>query len=306
MAEGKGNKVLVYYNPYSGNGLFKNSLDTIIERCQEKGYQAIPVRVDKGRQINKVFPEIDQSEYNRIIACGGDGTVNICVNAMIKHNIHLPLAILPAGTANDFAYYFELPSEINAALDIALGDKTSKADVGTVNEKCFINVASMGGMVDISQRTDPTIKNMIGPLAYYIKGATELTQIHATNVKLTTPDTVYEEEIYFMTVCNGESVGGFRKLSPHSKMNDGKLDVIVFKKMPLPEFVPLLFEVLNGRHPNNKHVLYFQTEELTIEADEDVPTDVDGEHGTKLPLKFGVLNNRLDIFVNKETWTYGD
>ena len=297
-------KVLLYYNPYSGNGMFRNNLDHIIERCQFKGYQVIPVRANQGMQITKVLSELDENEYSRIIACGGDGTLSICVNTMVKYNIHLPLAILPAGTANDFAYYFELPSDINAALDIALGSRTTKADVGTVNEKCFINVAAMGAMVDVSQKTDPDLKNAIGPLAYYLKAAGELKQVHPIKVTLTTQDDVKKEEIYFMTVCNGESAGGFRKLSPQSMINDGLLDVVAFRKMPIIEFGPLLFEVLNGRHPMNKNVLYFQTSGLKVEAEEDMPTDIDGESGAKMPLQFGVLPQRLDIFVNERTWEF--
>ena len=299
-------KVLLYYNAYSGNGMFKNYLDYIIERCQDKGFQVTAVRAAKGVQIDKVLESIDESEYSRIIACGGDGTINICVNSMLRHDIHLPLGILPAGTANDFAYYFELPSDINAALEIAIGDKTTKADVGTVNNKYFINVAALGAMVDVSQKTDPYVKNAIGPLAYYLRAAAELNQVHPIKVRLTTPEEVMDEEIYFMTVCNGESAGGFRKLSPHSMMNDGKLDVIAFRKMPILEFGPLLMEVIAGRHPDNKYVIYFQTPSLTIESDEDIPTDIDGEHGEKLPLNFSVLKQRLDIFVDEKTWSYDD
>ena len=106
-------KVLLYYNAYSGSGVFKNNLDHIVERIQNAGYQTIPVRTAKGVVIDEVLSNLDQSEYDRIIVAGGDGTVNLCVNAMIKHDIHLPIGILPAGTANDFAYYFELPSDID-------------------------------------------------------------------------------------------------------------------------------------------------------------------------------------------------
>ena len=299
-------KVLLYYNAYSGNGMFKNYLDHIIERCQAKGFQVTAVRAEKGTQIDKTLESIDENEYNRIIACGGDGTLNICVNSMLRHDIHLPLGILPAGTANDFAYYFELPSDINAALEIAIGEKTTKADVGMVNNKYFINVAALGAMVDVSQKTDPYVKNAIGPLAYYLRAAAELNQVHPIKVRLTTPEEVMDEEIYFMTVCNGESAGGFRKLSPRSMMNDGKLEVIAFRKMPILEFAPLLMEVIAGRHPDNKHVIYFQTPSLIIESDEDIPTDIDGEHGERLPLNFGVLKKRLDIFVDEKTWHYDD
>ena len=249
---------------------------------------------------------IDQSEFSRIIAAGGDGTINLCVNAMIKHDIHLPLGILPAGTANDFAYYFELPSDIDYQLDIALGQKTTKVDVGVVNNRNFINVAAMGALIDVSQKTDPNLKNAIGVLAYYLKALTEIPQLHAIPVKLTTPEAVYFEDIYFMVVMNGESAGGFRKLSPQSSMNDGKLDVIAFRKMPIVELGPLLFEVVNGRHPRNRNVLYFQTEELTIESSENISTDIDGEHGEPLPLHFNVLNERLNVFVSEKNWTYDD
>ena len=300
----KADKILLYYNAHSGSGIFKNNLDYIIERCQAADYQVIPVRAAKGIVIDKVMAEMDKSEYSRVIAAGGDGTVNLCVNAMVKHGIDLPLAILPAGTANDFAYYFELPTDIDLLLDIALGGKTTKVDVGVVNEKYFINVAAMGALIDVSQKTDPNLKNAIGTLAYYLKAVTEIPQIRALPVKLTTPDAVYEEEIYFMVVMNGESAGGFRKLSPESFVNDGKLDVIAFRKMPIVELAPMLVEVIHGRHPNNKHVLYFQTKELTIESDEDISTDIDGEHGEKLPLHFSVLHNRLEVFVSENTWNY--
>ena len=133
----KKNKILLYYNAYSGSGVFKNNLDHIVERIQNAGFQTIPVRASKGLVIDDVLANIDQNEFSRIIVAGGDGTVNLCVNAMIKHDIHLPLGILPAGTANDFAYYFELPSDIDYQLDIALGSKTTSADVGEVNGRNF-------------------------------------------------------------------------------------------------------------------------------------------------------------------------
>ncbi|NLD19051.1 MAG: YegS/Rv2252/BmrU family lipid kinase [Clostridiales bacterium] len=302
--EKKKNKILLYYNAYSGSGVFKNNLDRIVERCQRAGYQVVPVRAAKGRIISKVLEDIDQTEFSRIIAAGGDGTINLCVNAMVKNDINLPLAILPAGTANDFAYYFELPSDMELLLDVALGEKSTKVDVGVVNNRNFINVAAMGALIDVSQKTDPTLKNAIGVLAYYLKALTEIPQIRALPVKLITPEKTYEGEVYFMVVMNGESAGGFRKLSPQSSMNDGLLDVIAFKKMPMVELAPLLFEVVNGRHPNNRNVLCFQTESMTIESPEDISTDIDGEHGEKLPLHFSVLHERLEVFVSGDTWHY--
>ncbi len=305
-AEVNGNKILLYYNAHSGNGIFKNSLDHIIERCQDAGYQVVPVRATKGLVIDDVLSKIDQSEYSRIIIAGGDGTINLCVNAMVRHDIRLPIALLPAGTANDFAYYFELPSDMDMLLDVALGSKTTRADVGIVNNKVFVYVSAIGALIVVSQKTHPNLKNAIGVLAYYLKALTEIPQIRALPVTLTTPEQVYEEEIYFMVVMNGESAGGFRKLSRQSSMNDGKLDVIAFKKMPMKDMGKLLFDVVHGRHPDNKNVLCFQTEKLTIESPVDINTDIDGEHGEKLPLNFSVLHKRLEVLVSDRTWHYAE
>ena len=99
----RGKKVLLYYNAHAGSGIFKNNLDHIVDKCQEAGYQLVPVRAAKGLVIDEVLSTIDQSEYSRIIAAGGDGTINLCVNAMIKHNIDLPF--LPAAAPTASLYY---------------------------------------------------------------------------------------------------------------------------------------------------------------------------------------------------------
>lgn len=299
MSVEKRQKVLLFYNPHSGNGMFKNNLDGIIDRFQESGFQVVPVRAAKGVAIQQALAEMDQSMYRQIVVAGGDGTINICVNAMIRNNIDLPLAIFPTGTANDFASYFALPKDIESMVDVAMGDKFTYADVGKCNDRYFINVAAMGSLVDVSQKTDPNLKNTLGVVAYYLKGASEVVKLRALPVKLTTDDKVIEEEMYFMLVMNGMSAGRFKKLSPTSDIQDGKLNVILFRKMPIIELVPLLFGVISGNYLENKNILTFETDNLVIESEEDISTDVDGEHGEKLPLHFSVLEKKLRIFTEK-------
>ena len=76
MCEKEVKKVLLFYNPHSGNGLFKNNLDHIIDRFQTAGYQIEPIRAAKGMAINKALSNMNQDEYRQIIAAGGDGTIN--------------------------------------------------------------------------------------------------------------------------------------------------------------------------------------------------------------------------------------
>ena len=300
----KKNKVLMFYNPYSGNGVFKDNLDLIIEKYQDRGFQLVPVRGSRDQLLDAVMKTINQDEYRQIIIAGGDGTINICVNAMVENGINLPLAIFPSGTANDFATYFNMPDTIEGMIDVALDENIIPADVGVVNGKCFVNVAAIGHMVDVSQKTNPELKNTLGRFAYYLTGLTELSDLRPVSMKLTTPDRVYVEKMFFMLVMNGTSAGGFRKVSPDSEVNDGLLNVILFRKMPIIEMAPLALKVINGDHLEDHRVLSFKTNRLLVESDEDIPTDVDGEHGKKLPLQFDVLHDRINIHVLKEEKEY--
>ncbi len=288
-------KILLVYNPFSGNGMFASHLDHIIERCQKEGYEVLPIRGARSELVEAVFEEFQNSGIDKIIIAGGDGTINIVVNYMVKHNVNVPVSIFPSGTANDFAYYLELPSDINSMLDITFGGKYTYADVANCNGRCYINVAAMGNMVDVSQKTDPNLKNTLGVLAYYMKGASEITKLKPLKVKLTTPERVYDEEMYFMLVMNGCSAGGFKNVSPDSDISDGLLDVLLFRDMTFVEMLPLFIEVLKGSHQENRNVIHFKTNELLIESAEDIPTDVDGEHGERFPLKFTVLPRRLKV-----------
>lgn len=290
-------KVILFYNPNAGNGLFKNNLDLIIERFQQKKLVIVPIRAGKGELLDSVLKCINPSEYRQIIAAGGDGTINICVNCMLKNKVDLPLAIFPSGTANDFAYYLDLPSDINAMIDIALGNNFTYSDVGKVNNKYFLNVAAMGMLVDVSQKTDPNLKNTLGVISYYIRGIAEVPNLKAIPIKIESEEFSGEERMYFMLVMNGRSAGGFKRITPNAEINDGLFDVIIFREMPLTDFLPLLVNVLQGNHNKNKHVVYFRTSKLRIESPQKVGTDIDGEKGEDLPLNLEIIPKKLRILT---------
>ena len=294
-------KVLLIYNPASGNGLFKSKLDEIIKLFQQRGLFVTPVRGDRRDLIDEIFLHIRDDEFRKVIVAGGDGTINVVVNAMLRAGKNMPLAIFPAGTANDFAYYFDIPSKIEDMVSVACGEHYTSVDLGMVNDKYFVNVAAMGFMVDVSQKTDPELKNTLGQMAYYLRGAEEITKIHPLTVKLTSDEYTGEEKMYFMVIMNGRSAGGFKQVGGDSRVDDGLLDVILFREMNILEFPTLLLSILQGNHVENKHVLHFKTKQVRIESDDDFGTDVDGELCPSLPLDVKVLPGKLKVC----TWADG-
>ncbi|MBO5667036.1 MAG: transcriptional regulator, partial [Firmicutes bacterium] len=135
---------LLVYNPKAGSGMIKGHLDFIFAKFQDAGYCVIPVRGARPEELDHIMKHVDAMKVDRIIAAGGDGTINQVVNSMVRNDVHLPMAIFPVGTANDFAYYFRIPGDIEQMVEIALSDITKPVDIGEINGQYFINVAAMG------------------------------------------------------------------------------------------------------------------------------------------------------------------
>jgi diacylglycerol kinase family enzyme len=101
---------------------------------------------------------------------------------------------------------------------------------------------------------------------------------------------------------NGRSAGGFKRIAPLAEINDGLLDVIIFKEMPIIDLAPLLIKVMTGQHTENKNVVFFHTQKLLIESDNQIGTDIDGEKGEELPLNIEVISSKIK--VNTKLATY--
>lgn len=288
-------KVLLLYNPKSGTRTFQAQLDYVIERFQDEGMQVVPYRMKDMEQLESYLKTLDHENYKKFIISGGDGTVHQVVNLMMKYDITCPIAVFPSGTANDFSQYFEIPKDIAGMTDVALSDHYVPCDLGKINDHYFINVASFGNLVDISQRVNEQTKNVLGVLAYYIKGIEEIPKLRAFEATIVADGVVIEEHIYFALIMNGKSAGGFRKLAPYSDISDGLLDVLVFKKCPILELMPLLIQVWNGEHPKSDYIQYIQAKQVSVSCKEPITSDLDGETGPMLPLDIEVCQGAIQV-----------
>lgn len=286
-------KVRFIYNPYSGENGIISELDSIIKMHQDVGLAIIPYRIKFGVDLEEALDIIDET-YSYILIAGGDGTVDSVVNAMEKRKIDLPIGILPVGTANDFGKFIGMPSDIQDACKQILDSKPKLVDLGKINEKYFVNVASTGLFTDVSQKTDVNLKNTIGKLAYYLKGLEELPNFRRLKIKLKSKECEYDGEMYLMLVFNGKTAGSFN-LATQADVSDGKLDVIIFKAIPIIELLPLFIKVLKGEHLDSDKVVYFKTDDVYIESLEDIVTDIDGERGPDFPLRVQCIKNGIKL-----------
>lgn len=288
-------KVKFIYNPFSGEAVITKNLDTIIGKYQAKGYTIVPFRISTEQSLEDAFLDIDSS-YHHILGAGGDGTINQIINIMKKKNLDIPLAILPVGTANDFAKYIGMPADIRSACDKILAGKIQEIDLGKANDKYFINVFSFGLFTDVSHKTPTHLKNTIGKLAYYLNGIKELPSFKKLDIKVTSDEFFYEGNALIFFTFNGRTAGNIN-ISYKSEINDGLLDVIIVKGENIRSTLSSLLAFLKLEHLEKpKDIIHFTTSDFTVEySDSSLESDIDGEVGPTSPIHISCIENGLKM-----------
>lgn len=294
----------IVINPSSGKQVVQKNLQEIISNLVlDNTITGTNVFFTKKKDdaYNEV-KNIKMGEYDLIIAAGGDGTLNEVVNGVIASQSDTPIAILPAGTVNDFSNFLGINKETNAFCQMIRDYNVIAADVGKIGNKHFINVAAAGLLTDIGYKVSVDAKTVMGKFAYYAQGVIDLPQqlfksmdiiIESEEVKLE------QNECIMFMVTNTPSVGGFKKLSPDAKIDDNKLDVFIIHKPEFGQVIPLFLQILRGEHTNNPKITYFQTKKVSIVCKnmEELFVDVDGEQGDKLPVTIETLPKAVKFIV---------
>ena len=287
-------KVKFIYNPNSGNKNIIHKLDDIIAKYQLNGYTIVPHRISKNTTIEDGLKDINDN-YNHILIAGGDGTIDRLVNYMKKNDIDIPIGILPTGTANDFANVLNIPLDIDLCIENIINSDPKYIDLGVINDDYFVNIASTGMFTDVSQRVDSNLKHSIGRISYIIKGVEDALHLRKFNVTIRSKELEYDGDMYLILVLNGRTAGNI-SFAHNAMLDDGYLDVIIFKAMPIPKSIPVLVDIIKGS-PLDKHdeIIYFKTDELYVDCSDDIVTDIDGERGPDFPLNIKCMKNGIQI-----------
>lgn len=289
-------KVKFIYNPISGNATTPIMLDTVIATYQKYNKTIVPFRIGENFPLEMAFEDIHEN-YDHILIAGGDGTVNRTINIYLQKNLSLPIAILPTGTANDFAKYLSMPMDIEEACEKILKAEVKKVDLGKVNDKYFINVFSFGLFTDVSQKTPTHLKNTFGKLAYYFNGIKEIPRFTKIDLKVESEDLTIQTKCFLVFVFNGQTAGNIN-IAYNSQIDDGLLDVILVKGENLLKLGNLVYNFLRGEHleeADKENILYFKSKALTLSSPQEITTDIDGEAGPQLPVTITCIPKTLNI-----------
>lgn len=286
-------------NPSSGRQATEKKIDALCKLLLDEGYVIGKYFTKKKYDAMFEAMKTTKDEFDLVIACGGDGTVNEVVKGIMNSRDKLPMTILASGTVNDFANYLEIPKTAKNFFQMIKKGNIVEVDIGKANDDYFVNVAAGGLLTQVAYKAQPEVKAVIGRMAYYLEGVRELVNngLEPVKMKIESEEFTSEEEIMLFVISNSSSIGGFTHLAPNADVLDGLLDVVLIKKADVAELANIFLNVLTGQHINHPKVKYFKTKYVKITSGADIVVDVDGEYGGKLPVDFMVVPKGLKILV---------
>ena len=293
-------KVKLIYNPAAGDKSFNRYLDNFLNRFQTAGFKVDIFRSMEPGDFEEGLKNIDNS-FEAVIVAGGDGSASEMVNLLQKRQIDLPLGIIPAGTANDFASFLGMTQNIESSFKRILDWNIKEIDIGKVNNRYFLNVCVGGIISQIAHGTETEMKNRLGKVAYYLQGLRELPNIKSMQLKIETSQKTIEGDFLGFFIFNSKDAGGFKNIAKLASIDDGLFDLLAVKTGNILKLSSAAADLFNGKEIKNKNLIYLQDSSFKITMKNDnreQHCDIDGDKGPAFPLEIKLIPSAQKVFTS--------
>lgn len=304
-------KTMCVINPTSGNGRTKDAWSNLEKILIEEGYEFSSITTKYPEEAIEITRKALHNGYSKIIAVGGDGTINEVVNGFYigdkRINKHSCLSIIPMGTGSDFARTLRLPKTTEHIINLFESQNELYCDIvrttftdwtGNSKIRHFINVADVGVGSETVARVNRNSKLLGGFWSFLLSAVyTIFTYKNRDITVLVDEEQVFSGKACIAAVGNGCFFGGGMKIAPRAKFNDGLLDVVIVKDFGKLELLINLPKVYKGTHLDHPKVSYYQGRKVKIIPNEDIYLEMDGETPGKGAIEFEVLPSELKLFL---------
>ncbi len=229
-----------------------------------------------------------------VIIAGGDGSVNM--GARLCREKGATLAILPSGTANDFARNLELPGEPDALCKLIAGGTTQRVDVAEYGEGIFLNVAHVGIGTLPARESGGAGKRLLGRFSYVVELLRRLNARRGFRATIRCDKAVVSGRWLTVAVASGAFFGGGNEI-PEASANDGQLDVIAVRPRPLFQLLfTFLLVRLNKRAPKRTSTMvHMKGQHCSVHTGKPKTVTADGDVVSKTPLDVTCSRGSLSV-----------
>lgn len=265
-------KVLFIVNKYSGTGYLPEVEGRIIRACETEDFECtIEFTRDRGHATELALEAVQKS-FSRVVAVGGDGTVNEVARGLINSSI--PMGIIPKGSGNGLARHLGIPIKIVPALQSLFKSNVIAMDTFTVNGRLSLNVSGIG--------FDGHVANLFGKnvkrgLAGYVKvTVNEFFQFKEFDIELHMGGKTLQRKAFIMAVANSSQYGNNARIAPAASVTDGLLHISLLKKVP-PYRLDFVYSFFAGKIDESRYCDIIEAKDFTITTKTPVAFHIDGE-----------------------------
>ena len=291
---GDSREIALLTNPTAGKGRGAKFRDLALPRLREAGFV---VRNLEGRDADEALDLARQcvaDGLESLVVCGGDGMVHIGAQAVATTPTNL--GIIPAGTGNDVARYFDIPrKDPLAAADRVIASHTKRIDLARSGSKYYVTVLAAGFDAVVNERANRMTWPR-GQMRYNLATLAELRTFEPLPYTLELDGRTLQLDAMLVAVGNGASFGGGLRITEGASLDDGLLDVVIIRPMSKPELVrtyPKLFKGTHVTHPQYEHHL---VRSVTVAAP-GIVSYADGERFGALPLTIEAVPGALSVLA---------
>lgn len=287
-------EIALLTNPASGKRLGSRITAQVLPRLRDAG---LVVRNLVGRDADEALELAHQcvsDGLESLVVVGGDGMVHLALQAV--GGTETRLGLIPAGTGNDVARYFDIPrKDTAAATDVVIGGKERTVDLGRVGATYFLTVLAAGLDAVVNERANAMTWPK-GQMRYNLATLSELRTFEPIPYVLDIDGEQHRFEAMMVAVGNGPSFGGGLRITEGAVLDDGLLDVVVIRPMSKVELVRTYPKLFRGTHVHHRDYRHHRAKSVTIAAP-GITAYADGERIAPLPLTLEVAPLALRMLV---------
>ena len=273
--------MLLIANPRSGQGKFVDDFFGLVEFFVKQGFEVTVYPTTGPRHAHQVTLE-RAGGFDYLVCCGGDGTLNEVISALMLLERRPLLGHIPYGSSNDFAATHGLLADVMKGAQLVADGKPTAIDIGAFQEdRFFCYVAAFGLFSDVSYDTPQSRKNVLGHLAYVLQGVKKLGSIRHHSCRIELDGEVIEDDFIFGMIANSRSVGGFGlPFEIDVCLDDGEFELVLLRRIhTLEKLAGVISTLLGGKGPPDSSFVMRRAKNVRIICDKAISWSIDGEYG---------------------------
>ncbi len=281
-------------NPVSGNKKAIKNMQILTKFLTTRNIAFCVYTTNKKDGAKKIASELEKCGADNIIVVGGDGTFNEVINGL-ENPRNIKIGLIPSGTGNDFAYALGISSNPKKAMQTILKNRPKQIDYMQGEDFRGVNVIGAGLDIDVLRNYNSTkIKNKF---TYIISLLKVLSNFDFYKFRIFVDDEILaNSDFMLVAACNGSRFGGNIKVSPYSDVKDGKINLVLIKRMPKKKIPFALLKFLRGKHLNENYAVEITCSNLRIEGARFI--NVDGEIVENKPFELQIMPGGMNIYLN--------